>query len=56
MKKAALQGLFVQGNAEAMVEIARNEKDPALRKDVVSHLAHMNSKLATEFLLEILNK
>lgn len=56
VKKAVLQGLFLQGNAEAMVEIARNEKDPGLRKDAVGHLSHMNSKLATEFLLEILNK
>jgi HEAT repeat protein len=56
VKKAALQGLFVQGNAEALIEIARREKDPELRKDVVGQLSHMNSKAATEFLLEILNK
>jgi len=56
VKKAVLQGLFVQGNAEALIEIARTEKDPELRKAAVSHLAVMHSEAATKFLLEILNK
>jgi len=56
VRKAALQGLFVKGNAEAMIEIARNEKDLGLRRDAVSHLAHMHSEAATKLLLEILNK
>jgi HEAT repeat protein len=56
VKKAVLQGLFVQGNAEALIEIARMEKDPELRKAAVSHLAVMHSEAATKFLLEILNK
>jgi len=55
-KKAVLQGLFVQGNAEALVEIARKEKDRELRKEAVAHLSHMNSKAGTDFMLEILNK
>jgi HEAT repeat protein len=56
VRKAALQGLFLQGNAEALIEIARKEKDPELRKDVVQHLSVMHSEAATKFLLEILNK
>ena len=55
-KKAVLQGLFVQGNAEALVEIARKEKDRELRKEAVAHLSHMNSKAGTDFMLEILSK
>jgi hypothetical protein len=56
VKRQILQGLFVQGNAEALIEIARTEKDPALRKEAVGQLSHMGSPKATEFLLEILNK
>ncbi|MFI5006649.1 MAG: HEAT repeat domain-containing protein [Solirubrobacterales bacterium] len=56
VKRQVLQGLFLQGNAEALIEIARNEKDPGLRRDAVGQLSHMNSKLATDFMLEILNK
>ncbi len=55
-KKAALQGLFVQGNAAALIEIARKEKDPNLKKEAVAQLSHMDSKEATDFMLEILNK
>jgi HEAT repeat protein len=55
-KKAALQGLFIQGNAAAIIEIARKERDPQLKKEAVSHLSRMDSKEATDFMLEILNK
>jgi len=56
VKKAVLQGLFVQGNAEAIIDIARKEKDRDLRSEAVGHLSHMNTKASTEFMMEILNK
>jgi HEAT repeat protein len=56
VKEAALQALFVQGNAKALIEIAQTEKDPELRKQAVAHLSVMGSKEATAFLLELLNK
>ncbi len=56
VREAALQALFVQGNASALIELARTEKDPDLKKRAVAHLSHMGSKEATEFLIEILNK
>ena len=40
----------------ALIDIAKSEKDPQLKKKAVSHLANMHSKEATAFLLEILNK
>jgi HEAT repeat protein len=55
-KRAILQALFIQGNAEALIDVARKEKDPQLRKEAVTHLSHLNSKAATDFMLEILNK
>lgn len=56
LKDVVLQALFVQGNAKALVELARSEKDPQLRKQIVGHLSHMDEKEAVDFLLEILNK
>jgi hypothetical protein len=42
--------------SEALISIARNEKDPALRKAAVEKLSMMQSKDATDYMLEILNK
>ena len=56
VREAALQALFIQGNARALIEVARAEKDLELKKRAVSHLSHMGSKEATDFLLEILDK
>ncbi|PYQ19572.1 MAG: hypothetical protein DMF81_21395, partial [Acidobacteria bacterium] len=56
IRRQVLHALFVQGNAHALIQIARTEKDPELRKEAVSHLSHMGSKEATEFLIELLNK
>jgi HEAT repeat protein len=54
-RRQILRALFMQGNAQSLVEIARAEKDPALRKEAVSLLSHLNSKVGTDYLLEILN-
>lgn len=56
IRKQVLHGLFVQGSVKPLIQIARTEKDPELRKQAVSHLSHMNSKEATDFLVELLNK
>jgi hypothetical protein len=39
-----------------IVEIARKESDPELKRDLVQMLSNMRSKEATDFLLELLNK
>ena len=54
--KAVLQALFLQGNAQAIVDIARKETDPEMKKEAVQKLSLMHSKVATDYLLEILNK
>jgi len=56
IRKAVINGLFVSGNAEALVGLARKESDPAIKKDMVSKLSNMHSKVATDYLWEILNK
>ena len=47
----------MQGNAAALVALARKEPNTSeLKRDIVSRLSQMNSKVATDYLLEIINK
>lgn len=55
-RKSVLRALFHLGNATKLVEIARGEKNPELKKAAVSHLSHMRNKEATDFMMEILNR
>lgn len=52
--KAVLQALFLQGNAQAIVDIARKETDPEMKKAAVQKLSLMHSKVATDYLMELL--
>lgn len=54
IKRAALSGLFISGNAQSMVDLARNEKDLQLKHDIVAQLALMHDKAATDYMLELL--
>jgi HEAT repeat protein len=53
-KRAALRGLFIQNNAAAIIEIARKETDPELKREAVQQLSVMKSKEATDYMMEIL--
>jgi len=55
-KKAIINALFVQGNATALVEMARKETDLNLKKAIVNQLSIIHSKEATDYLMEILTK
>lgn len=56
VKEEVLNAFFLQGNAAAIVAIARAEKDPQLKKTAVSKLSIMNSKEGTDYLMELLQK
>ena len=56
IRRAAVNGLFVQNNAEALVGLARKEKDPAMKQELVQKLSVMKSKVAMDYLLELLGK
>ena len=56
VKRAAINALFVQGNAEALVGLARKESSPELKREIVQKLSVMKSKVATDYLMEILGK
>jgi hypothetical protein len=56
IKKTIIEAFFLQNNAEQLVAVARKETDPAMRKEIVSRLSNMRSKVALDYLMEILNK
>ena len=55
-KDAALEGLFVSGDARDMIALAKGEKDPVQRKRIISKLAVMGDKEANDYMIELLNK
>jgi HEAT repeat protein len=54
VRRAVIKSLFLQQNAKALIDLARKEKDPELKKDMVKMISLMRSKEATDFLLEFL--
>jgi tetratricopeptide (TPR) repeat protein len=54
VRKAVVNALFLQSNAAALVALARAEKNPEMKKDIVSKLSLMKSKEATDYLMELL--
>jgi HEAT repeat protein len=54
-RKAVVDALFIQGNAHALIEIARKETDPQMKKEIVSKISLMGSKEGTDYMLELLN-
>lgn len=56
IKRRVIDGLFIQHNATALIDIAKKETDASMKKEVVSRLSVMKSKEATAYLLELINK
>ena len=53
-KRAIIDSLFAQRNAKALVDLARKERDPAMKREFVSRLSSMKSKEAEDYLMELL--
>ena len=56
VKRAILNAFFLQNNSVRLVEIARAEKDPGLKKDAVHWLSLMNSKESRAYMMELLKE
>ena len=56
VREAAINALFIKGDAHSLVELARKETDPALKKRIVEKLSVMGSREGADYLMEILNK
>jgi hypothetical protein len=56
IREAAINGLFVSGAAHELVELAKKETDPEMKRRLVSKLSIMNSKEATDYFIQLLEK
>lgn len=54
IKKTILNAFFIQGNATSLIEIARAEQNPALKREAVQKLSLMHSKEAADYMMELL--
>ena len=56
VRKSVVNALFIQENATALVSLARKEQDTAMKKELVSRLSNMRTKVATDYMIELLGK
>jgi HEAT repeat protein len=56
IKKTILEAFMMQGSAKPLIELARKESDPELKRQAVRMLSSMHSKEATDFMMELLSK
>jgi len=56
VKEAVIEGFFVQGNARALIDLSKKEKDRELRKDIVEKLSLMQDDEAVAYMLQILEE
>jgi len=56
VRYAVINALFIKGDAHSLVELARKETNPELKKELVQKMSVMGNREATDYLMEILNK
>lgn len=56
VRHAVINALFLQNNAKALIDLARKEKDPEMKKSIISKLSIMGSKEAADYLMELLRE
>lgn len=56
VRRGILDALFSQGSVKQIIDAARKESDPELKRRAVQRLSSMKSKEAADFLVELLNK
>ena len=54
IKKSIISAMFITQDAPRMVEMAKSEKDLELKRTIVSQLALLNDKAATDYMIELL--
>lgn len=54
VREAVLNSLFLQQNGKALVDLARSEKDPEMKKRIVAKMSLVHSKEVTDYMMEIL--
>ena len=56
VKLRVIEALYAQGDARTLVDMARKETDPGMRKRIVERLSRMKAKEATDYMVELINK
>jgi len=56
IKRAIVNGLFIQDDAHDLIELDRKETDHEMHRHLVQQLSVMDNKEAKDYMLEILNK
>jgi len=56
VKRRVIDALYSQGDAKGLVDMARRETDPDMKKLIVTRLSRMKAKEATDYMLELINK
>ena len=54
VKRAVISAFFISGDDVHLVEIARQEKDLELKRQIVSQLSLMRGKAANDYMMELL--
>lgn len=55
IRDAVIDALFIQSNGRVLVQLARQEKDPALKREIVRKLSLMNTPESLNYMEELLN-
>jgi TolA-binding protein len=53
-KREIVNGLLARGDAKTLVDLARKESDPAMKKYIVERLSSMRDKDAMDYMMELL--
>jgi hypothetical protein len=56
VKKAVIDGLFLQGNSRALIDLAKKEKNRELKREALQKLSVMGDEEAIAYMLEILDE
>jgi HEAT repeat protein len=54
VRAAVLNALFLQQNGKALVDLARAEKDPKWKQEIVQKMSLVHSKEVTDYMVEVL--
>ncbi|MCW9015392.1 MAG: HEAT repeat domain-containing protein, partial [Kangiellaceae bacterium] len=56
VKHAVIKALFIQSNGKAMLEIVKQEKDPALKRQALKYLSMMDSDEVLDYFSKVLEQ
>jgi hypothetical protein len=54
IRHAILNALFLEQNGKGLVDLARAEKDPKWKQEIVQKMSLVHSKEVTEYMMEVL--